>query len=752
MSLQTFCTSFGALLLLAMTQRTSGITNERPQPIQDTASARNSTFADNKVESGGHRSLLDAANWPHVRHQQQTPRWLSDEPTSGRRSTSGKRAAPPEMDAEHFLSESPMDSDLEPDDDLSSGSLTGGLTVHKCCPFGEQLEHPSKKCIPLPEEPPGAVTETQYSEPENASSGTEIPDWLPPNLRVGEVYLQSKPADLVLFNFAQRKPECPFPDVVPIDDLNLSSSGDLLSRSANGGRLSFSSQDFCVDRIHVKDVNLTDVSADFHAVILCPCNDGGAFCVNKCCGVEDVMQIDEELRCVPTTASKDDLMAALREATLNEVPNKAARPFYLRESYIPRCEHGAYLLKNALKKNGINNSPAKFWLKTDGHIKLSDLNVEVRNTDYCLDMVNVNNKKELQMIGCRRANVGSLNLKSGFHEILYKMYYTSGAIFLGLTLLVHLLRPELRKSLHSYNFIAHNANLFVAYLILTFAHLSQLSSDPIVCPVLGFATQFFFLSTFFWLSVICFDISSAFGVLVPKINSHTSLKFVKYGAFAWGMASIMTGLTAVAEYTPFLGANSSFKPNFGVNTCWFKEKKGAAVFFYGPIGVMLVLNLIQFLATVRRITAARRDTRVLRNSPEHQNVTSSTRGEKHWLLLYGKLFCLMGGTWLFEVVSWVLEGPSYLWYLPDGINALRGAGIFFIFLWQRKFFRNFSLSLHHSSNQPTTTSANSNGSAGKKKGSLTTVRTSSIQLSNINGCVKHKTSLTNVNDNKAGPT
>lgn len=52
--------------------------------------------------------------------------------------------------------------------------------------------------------------------------------------------------------------------------------------------------------------------------------------------------------------------------------------------------------------------------------------------------------------------------------------------------------------------------------------------------------------------------------------------------------------------------------------------------------------------------------------------------------LYLKLFCLMGVTFVFEVISWwAVDAPAYYWYVTDAVNSLRGVFVFFIFCWKR---------------------------------------------------------------------
>lgn len=58
------------------------------------------------------------------------------------------------------------------------------------------------------------------------------------------------------------------------------------------------------------------------------------------------------------------------------------------------------------------------------------------------------------------------------------------------------------------------------------------------------------------------------------------------------------------------------------------------------------------------------------------------------LVLYVKLFLLMGGTWLMDIISWGVGGPAWIWILPDLINCSRGIFIFYFCVWSNKKVRN----------------------------------------------------------------
>lgn len=46
------------------------------------------------------------------------------------------------------------------------------------------------------------------------------------------------------------------------------------------------------------------------------------------------------------------------------------------------------------------------------------------------------------------------------------------------------------------------------------------------------------------------------------------------------------------------------------------------------------------------------------------------------MILYLKLFSLMGLSWVFELISWAVGGPDYYWYGTDIVNLFRAVFIF----------------------------------------------------------------------------
>ncbi|XP_049942566.1 uncharacterized protein LOC126419422 [Schistocerca serialis cubense] len=212
-----------------------------------------------------------------------------------------------------------------------------------------------------------------------------------------------------------------------------------------------------------------------------------------------------------------------------------------------------------------------------------------------------------------------------------------------------------------------------------------------VLLALAFVIQFTFLAAFFWLNVMCIDISWTFtGMRTTRCPAleRDRRRFLWYSAYAWGCTAAICAAAVGAEFSPAVPEDSPFKPNINKGTCWFKGKPATLVYFYGPMALLLVSNLCLFAYTAGRICVARRGSGILRKSgSQRHHGGGKRRQQQEQLALYGKLFGLMGVTWLMEIVSWAVGGPAYVWIVTDLVNVMRPAFIFYIFCCNRKVVR-----------------------------------------------------------------
>ncbi|KMR04455.1 putative g-protein coupled receptor mth-like 1-like protein [Lasius niger] len=89
-------------------------------------------------------------------------------------------------------------------------------------------------------------------------------------------------------------------------------------------------------------------------------------------------------------------------------------------------------------------------------------------------------------------------------------------------------------------------------------------------------------------------------------------------------------------------------------------------YFFGPVGVLLAVNLMFFAVTARELTCGLWKGEFVKSTTER-----ATLGR-----ICMKLVIVMGVTWVADVVSWAVGGPQYIWYFTDLINAFQGVLIF----------------------------------------------------------------------------
>ncbi|XP_046681532.1 G-protein coupled receptor Mth2-like [Homalodisca vitripennis] len=249
---------------------------------------------------------------------------------------------------------------------------------------------------------------------------------------------------------------------------------------------------------------------------------------------------------------------------------------------------------------------------------------------------------------------------------------------------VYLLLPEL-KNLHGKSLLCHVSSLSIAYIFLALMQSNFLSMNveqPTLCVFCAFVIQFSFLATFFWLNVMCFDIWWVFSGLRPlrgSVKEREHKKFIMYSLYAWGCPLIILVITLIIELVPSI-PDSFIKPEFGVIKCWFGTSKAQLLYFYLPIGVLVLLNIAMFVTTAFRLRKHSRDTRVLQTSESRRN----DEAEKERFNLYLKLFIVMGINWVMELVSFAVGGPKSLWFVTDLGNTLQGLLIFIIFVCKRR--------------------------------------------------------------------
>ncbi|KAL4716703.1 hypothetical protein ACJJTC_004822 [Scirpophaga incertulas] len=302
-------------------------------------------------------------------------------------------------------------------------------------------------------------------------------------------------------------------------------------------------------------------------------------------------------------------------------------------------------------------------------------------TLYCVDMMVEENSTESRMIAavCYPESTDD----SDALYIAYAVGMLLSVPFLLATFLVYAFIPELRN-LHGMCLMAYCAGLVVAYVFLAYLKLQsrQVGHAMTGCLVIAFIIYYAFQSSFFWLNVMCFDIWRTFsGYRGGSSNKRREQRrFMLYGAYAWGVPLLLSSCTIAMHFADL--PLEIIKPGFGLMRCWFDGWLSELVYFFSPVLVLVVCNVVLFSVTSYRIRSIRQETAILKGSESARS--DRLQKDKQRYGLYLKLFVVMGVNWTVELVSFAVGGSNWYWILVDLSNVALGFFIFIIFVWKKK--------------------------------------------------------------------
>ncbi|XP_014246462.1 probable G-protein coupled receptor Mth-like 1 [Cimex lectularius] len=305
------------------------------------------------------------------------------------------------------------------------------------------------------------------------------------------------------------------------------------------------------------------------------------------------------------------------------------------------------------------------WLKENGTLE-DDEGRKLSPDEFCLEKIEENLEGPVHVFTCPPIETGSKR-HNDIRFTLYPLGFFLSVFFLAVTLIASCLLPSTYHVLHWRCQTNHVACLLIGDLLLA---VTQLSGDALQgpgCVFIAISMHFIFLAAFFWLNTMCFNIWWTFRDLRPASldKGQEACRLRIYELYAWGGPLLIAGIGAIFDHLPDKGHNL-IRPRFGEHRCWFYGDAELLYYFFGPIGVLLLLNLTLFAATARELTCGLWKTEVVKSNTE--------RAALGRVCL--KLVVVMGVTWVADVVSWAVGGPDYIWYLTDIINALQGVLIF----------------------------------------------------------------------------
>jgi len=251
--------------------------------------------------------------------------------------------------------------------------------------------------------------------------------------------------------------------------------------------------------------------------------------------------------------------------------------------------------------------------------------------------------------------------------------------FLLLHLCATALVPELRN--HSgMNLSSLCVALLGAYIsFIAGAFLSGTPGDTPLqsCATVAVLTYFFFLSAFFWMLVIAFDVWRVLRGAVRHFRMSSGrqyCRFFAYSLLSWGLPALLTLTALLVETAPQGAVDDRFRPRFGSESCWFSRRLSLIAFFATPLAVIMALNVIFFVSSA-----------FMASSSRLASATSNVSGHQRDFRLYLRLAILLGLTWVIGLLAAVMDYEP-LWICFVLFNTLQGLFIFAVFTCTTKVF------------------------------------------------------------------
>ncbi|XP_065350259.1 probable G-protein coupled receptor Mth-like 3 [Cloeon dipterum] len=325
------------------------------------------------------------------------------------------------------------------------------------------------------------------------------------------------------------------------------------------------------------------------------------------------------------------------------------------------CEDIAYFLDKGT-----------FKILDNGELELEGQEQNLDATHYCVHHVEEN---AAHVIHCIEPEEYHPPLKFN----LYPPFFILSSIFLLLTILALVLTPEI-KSFHSKCVVCHSACLVVAFIALTLNYLHGNPDERVLCVTIGYTALYSFHASVFWLNSLCVDI---FLIFKGVVRTRGGTRFVKFTVYSLGAPMAITIVALI--FNLINDEDSIFNSRLGENSCWMEDGSYALwMFFLGPTLMLLMANLALLLFTASAFNVTRTEpesVRALKKTMQQQD-SNVHNMQPRWL--YVKLSVLVGFPWIIEVLHPIVGGADAYWYIPDVLNASRGAFVFFLCVVQNE--------------------------------------------------------------------
>lgn len=349
------------------------------------------------------------------------------------------------------------------------------------------------------------------------------------------------------------------------------------------------------------------------------------------------------------------------------------------------CEYKKYILNSSEDEQDFH------LLLTNGSIFAPEHNPKILQPgiDYCIEIIP---EMGINTFVCFSKDRTIITADSRI--TIYACGLLISVPFLILTIVAYYITPEL-KDVYGKAVCCYCGCLALTFVMLVIIQLRNIELSNQTCTNIAFVIQFSFIACFFWLNAMCIEMWLLVRFYVGKcrnkgycreICKRTESKtlFFWYSLWCWGPSMILILVSIIMDLNPVIPA--TYVKNSGKESCSFKTEDKAIPYFYVPIGLLLLGNVILFILTFIKLTKYQRQLdlrRLRRNEPSDQDDRRTLRDLMRTAFVCMLIFFLMGLNWMMELIFWYINGDSFNWSSFDLINALQGVLIFGLFVLRR---------------------------------------------------------------------
>merc|ERR1712088_138325 len=282
----------------------------------------------------------------------------------------------------------------------------------------------------------------------------------------------------------------------------------------------------------------------------------------------------------------------------------------------------------------------------------------------------------------------------------YPVFIFISSFFLFVTLVVYCLLQENRSKLFGKLTIGFLLNIFLAFLSTGIHYTLNVGENKFylgttLCKTLGYIVQHTWISFFCWMSAMALNITYTFTQSFRHSNAmsnkQTKAVFLHI-LFGQGVPLVVTLVTLVMDTQG--NRDKHVLPNMGEFACFVGEefklepgsffKSPTFLYFYLPIMIAWVINIVCFIVTAIHLMSHWAKAKAMKQSRANNTPLAHAK-------ILGSLLVIMGGPWIFEIISAYLEHARHTAFNArlalDVINLLQGVLIFLALVCKTQVIR-----------------------------------------------------------------